>query len=253
MGHFGSRSSGMSSPHKFEGEFLKWSFRPTHVLAHRFGCLFLLAGLSGVLPGIRRGLAGARSNGGILAPATVEAALLPSGDTLTVIQVVLLGLVAASGFWGGFATLGGSRSLGPHGRQFAQGGDEGCGGEKDEVRNSAGPRRRVGVHDRDRGTEATMAPVRREPDGERCRRDWRGSWALRRLQRLPAAWGEGSQKPEVSHLHPHCIPGPFEQWKACCRVYRAAFMMLDIRTMATCAASRPTSRSSTGCMREHGT
>ena len=175
---------------------------PTHVLAHRFGCLFLLAGLSGVLPGIRRGLAGAHSNGGILAPATVEAALLPSGDTLTVIQVVLLGLVAASGFWGGFATLGGSRSLGPHGRQFAQGGDEGCGGEKDEVRNSAGPRRRVGVHDRDRGTEATMAPVLREPDGERCRRDWRGSWALRRLQRLPAAWGEGSQKPEVSHLHP---------------------------------------------------
>ncbi|CAL1159861.1 unnamed protein product [Cladocopium goreaui] len=85
-------SSGMSSPHKFEGEFLKWSFRPTHVLAHRFGCLFLLAGLSGVLPGIRRGLAGAHSNGGILAPATVEAALLPSGDTLTVIQVVLLGL-----------------------------------------------------------------------------------------------------------------------------------------------------------------
>jgi hypothetical protein len=51
----------------------------------------------------------------------------------------------------------------------------------------------------------------------------------------------------------HCIPGPLEQCKACCRVYRAAFMMLDIRTMATCAASRPTSRSSTGCMREHGT
>lgn len=100
----------------------------------------------------------------------------------------------------------------------------------------------------------TMAPVLREPDRERCRRDWRGGWALRRLQRLPAASAEGSRKPEVSHLHPHCeIPGPFEQWKACCRVYRAAFMMLDIRTMATCVASRPTSRSSTGCMREHGT